>query len=94
MRIATRRADGAWQFSNSRTPFTPSGVSDLDISPSSPSTSFRSPHPLTKEQESKLAAMERERHKGDDDYDMEPGPDVVPPPAYGYEPGYINHMKT
>ncbi|KIK05834.1 hypothetical protein K443DRAFT_674880 [Laccaria amethystina LaAM-08-1] len=41
MRIAIRRPDGAWHFADSRTPFTPSGVSDIDVIPSpSSSTSF------------------------------------------------------
>ncbi|KAL0955553.1 hypothetical protein HGRIS_001792 [Hohenbuehelia grisea] len=30
MRIARRRSDGAWQFSDTRSPFSPSGVSELD----------------------------------------------------------------
>lgn len=34
MRIAHRRPDGAWHFADSRTPFTPEGVSDLDNTPS------------------------------------------------------------
>ncbi|KAF8911685.1 hypothetical protein CPB84DRAFT_1762612 [Gymnopilus junonius] len=34
MRIALRRPDGAWHFTDSRTPFTPVGVNDLDVAPS------------------------------------------------------------
>lgn len=34
MRIAHRRPDGAWHFADSRTPFKPEGVSDLDNTPS------------------------------------------------------------
>lgn len=39
MRIAVRRPDGAWHFTDSRTPFTPSGVADLDVLPSPMSSS-------------------------------------------------------
>ncbi|KAK0212086.1 hypothetical protein DFS33DRAFT_1278959 [Desarmillaria ectypa] len=35
MRIANRRSDGAWTFSDPRTPFTPRGVGELDLSPAS-----------------------------------------------------------
>ncbi|KAF9047671.1 hypothetical protein BJ165DRAFT_1117351 [Panaeolus papilionaceus] len=34
MRIALRRPDGAWHFADSRTPFTPVGVSEIDVLPS------------------------------------------------------------
>jgi len=34
MRIAIRRPDGAWHFADSRTPFTPVGVNELDVVPS------------------------------------------------------------
>ena len=33
MRIAIRRPDGAWHFADSRTPFTPVGVNELDVVP-------------------------------------------------------------
>ncbi|KDR69873.1 hypothetical protein GALMADRAFT_913495 [Galerina marginata CBS 339.88] len=39
MRIALRRPDGAWHFTDSRTPFTPLGVADLDVTPSPMSSS-------------------------------------------------------
>ncbi|KAF8883250.1 hypothetical protein BD779DRAFT_1540295 [Infundibulicybe gibba] len=94
MRIATRRADGAWLFADPQAPFTPSGVSDLESSPASsytalPSASSRTN--LLKEKESKSA---REIRKG---YDRSDYPEVeLPPPAYGYEPaaGYPNHPHT
>ncbi|KAF9561874.1 hypothetical protein CPC08DRAFT_707058 [Agrocybe pediades] len=34
MRIAVRRPDGAWHFTDSRTPFTPTGVKEIDVTPS------------------------------------------------------------
>jgi len=42
MRIALRRQDGAWDFADPESPFTPSGVADPVPSPVSPSTSMRS----------------------------------------------------
>jgi hypothetical protein len=64
MRIAVRRPDGAWHFTDSRTPFTPSGVADLDVTPSPISSatsliSFNSRFPSTKAQE---ANNSREPH--------------------------------
>jgi len=55
MRIAVRRPDGAWHFTDSRTPFTPSGVADLDVVPSPISSatsliSFNSRFPSSKAQ--------------------------------------------
>ena len=80
MRIANRRPDGAWQFSDFRSSFSPRGISDLDLSPSS-SSSFRSTtHLLTKEQEAKVSAAQ---HK--EGFDVEIGVDTVPPPAYVYD---------
>ncbi|KAF9461852.1 hypothetical protein BDZ94DRAFT_790607 [Collybia nuda] len=97
MRIAVRRPDGAWQFSDPRTPFAPIGVSELDVLPSPSPSSFsstatatippvRGPH--KKELEAKPARKACER-----DYDPDLNP---PPPAYGYGyeyGGYINHDK-
>jgi len=42
MRIASRRQDGAWDFADPETPFSPNGVMDPLISPLSPSTPVRS----------------------------------------------------
>ncbi|KAH9485784.1 hypothetical protein JR316_0002699 [Psilocybe cubensis] len=39
MRIAIRRPDGAWHFTDSRTPFTPAGVTELEVTPSPASSS-------------------------------------------------------
>lgn len=89
MRIAIRRPDGAWSFEEPRAPFTPSGISDIDLSPSSSSPGLKPRTP--KEQESKAA---REQRKGyDRDFDVESAIDVAPP-AYGIEsPGYLNHTQ-
>ncbi|KAF8959921.1 hypothetical protein BDZ97DRAFT_1922529 [Flammula alnicola] len=78
MRIALRRPDGAWHFADSRTPFTPAGVTDIDVlpSPMSSSTSlfsFNSHLPSSKEQEVRAS---REHY-------YNPAP---PPPAYYREP--------
>jgi len=88
MRIAIRRPDGAWHFADSRTPFTPAGVADIDILPSPMSSatsliSFNSRFPSTKAQE---AQASRDRYKGYDPHlDFEPNPTVPPPPAYHRE---------
>ncbi|PPQ86484.1 hypothetical protein CVT24_010254 [Panaeolus cyanescens] len=42
MRIALRRPDGAWHFADSRTPFTPVGVGEIDVLPGSVNGSLRS----------------------------------------------------
>lgn len=82
MRIALRRPDGAWHFADSRTPFTPAGVSDIDVlpSPMSSSTSLASyssrlPLKSKKSQEARTAR---------DDFELS-SPIVAPPPAY-HEP--------
>ncbi|KAF5374617.1 hypothetical protein D9615_008959 [Tricholomella constricta] len=88
MRIAVRRADGAWDFADPRAPFTPSGVSEIDVLPSpSSSTGKLLPRVRTKEQESKAS-----RYGYDREYDVEIHP---PPPAYGYDyGGYLPHAKN
>lgn len=69
MRIAFRRPDGAWHFADSRTPFTPAGVHEIDVLPSnttsstSLSSSFHLKIPSNKERES-IAA--RDLYKGCD----------------------------
>jgi len=79
MCIAIRRPDGAWHFTDSRTPFTPYGVADLDVMPSPISSatsliSFNSRLPSTKAQEAKA---------NQEPYTCELSP---PPPAYHHEP--------
>ncbi|RDB20783.1 hypothetical protein Hypma_012214 [Hypsizygus marmoreus] len=89
MRIAIRRPDGAWHFADPRTPFTPSGVSEIDVLPSpSSSSSIKFPRRVhAKEYETKLS---RELHMGYDDIEANP-----PPPAYHYDyGGYIHHAKS
>ncbi|KAG5644310.1 hypothetical protein DXG03_008728 [Asterophora parasitica] len=84
MRIATRRADGAWDFADPRGPFTPTGVGELDVCPSpSSSTGMLPPRIRTnlKDQEFKVSR-----------YDVEINP---PPPAYGqHYGGYLPHAKS
>jgi len=80
MRIAIRRPDGAWHFADSRTPFRPSGVSEIDVLPSPISTvgsrGFPPPAarrlPSTKEKEASYLSC-------DDTHNP-------PPPAYYREP--------
>jgi hypothetical protein len=88
MRIATRDLDGSWQIADSRTPFTPSGVSELSPSPSS--STFRLERTLLKEKEAKAKSFSSS--KGGGEFDMVPGLEYLPPPAYGY--GYSDHTKS
>lgn len=85
MRIAFRRPDGAWHFADSRTPFTPAGVKDIEVVPSAMSSSaslfsLNVRTPSNKEREARAA---RDLSEG---YDSELGfaisPTVSPPPAY------------
>jgi len=81
MRVAIRRPDGAWDFSRPPSSFTPLGVNELDLSPSSstPLHSFRS-----KEKELKLSK---------DAWKYVETAVPSPPPAYDQgSGGYINHM--
>lgn len=94
MRVAHRRSDGAWEFDDARAPFTPLGVSDLDVVPSSPSSSsFRSHTVLTKSQEARAAAHAR-RQRDKDLFDADLGSDVFPPPAYARDGRYIDHSPA
>ncbi|KAG6915845.1 hypothetical protein DXG01_009604 [Tephrocybe rancida] len=92
MRIAMRRPDGAWQFSDPRVPFAPAGVSDIDVlpSPSSYSGVLPPPHVQARDSDSKML---RDLHYAYDrhyDFDIDP-----PPPAYGYDySGYIPPRKN
>ncbi|KAJ2922804.1 hypothetical protein H1R20_g14306, partial [Candolleomyces eurysporus] len=89
MRIAVRRPDGAWHFSDPSTPFTPVGVSDLEAAPVSAASSQFFPFspryvpPSKKEKEVEEA---RRAYKEDDpfnDYDS-----IAPPP-----PAYQRHKE-
>jgi hypothetical protein len=82
MRLANRRSDGVWQFSDLNSPLTPQDGSDLELSPSSFS-SFRSSTTrlVTKEQEATVPTTPPTLS-----IDVEIAVDV-PPPAYVYEHG-------
>lgn len=93
MRIAFRRPDGAWHFADSRTPFTPEGVNDIDVLPSLPSAStsvdsFNFKIPSNKEREVKAARNLSKRY--DSDYGFSTKTTTVPPPAYQCE-SYSDH---
>jgi len=94
MRIATRRPDGAWEFSNPGTPFNPLGVTEIEPPtpccssfPPSPSTLEppKSPVAIMKERESKAARLIRQGYD-----DRESSDDSPPPPAYG-QSSYLDH---
>jgi hypothetical protein len=78
MRIANRRPDGVWEFADPNGPFTPAGISDLDLSPSS---SFFSRKGILVEDLGKM------------DHDGESLPEMPrhfpPPPAYTNEPNSV-----
>lgn len=97
MRIATRRPDGAWEFSNRGSPFNPSGV--MEIEPTSPSCFSvpptpssleppKSPAEIMKESESKAARLIRQGYD-----DREFSEDSPPPPAYGQSSSYLDHTS-
>jgi hypothetical protein len=94
MRLAIRRPDGAWDFTDPSEPFTPSGISDIHISPVSPSTTPSSNHRSSKsavrqykEQESTVSRMIRLGYDAREaDLAFTEGPLPHPPPAYGQEP--------
>ncbi|KIY61421.1 hypothetical protein CYLTODRAFT_447710 [Cylindrobasidium torrendii FP15055 ss-10] len=83
MRIALRRDDGSWQFESPRAGFNPEGVAEAVPSPTTSShtrtASRTSAHMLgsTKGGFSRKKGFESE-------YEFEPAPDVLPPPAYAY----------
>ncbi|KAJ7579231.1 hypothetical protein C8J56DRAFT_339967 [Mycena floridula] len=90
MRIATRRADGVWEFGDPRawTPSTPGGVSDIDHTPSPSSASLfsypRSATPSSLGDYNKWSDYKGSRKAAMAYEDYEPKPDVLPPPAYVY----------
>ncbi len=100
MRIAIRRPDGAWDFTDSSQPFTPTGVSDICPSPMSStatlisssqrhkgSTNTKTTVREYKEQESRASQMIRLGYDArDNELEMEDLPLAHPPPAYGQEP--------
>lgn len=96
MRVATRRPDGAWEFSHPGTSFNPLGVTELEPVPGTPSVPStpssieppKSPAQIMKERESRAARLIR---KGYDDREFDE--DAPPPPAYGHEPVYLDHAK-
>ncbi|EAU91859.2 hypothetical protein CC1G_04626 [Coprinopsis cinerea okayama7 len=73
MRIAYRRPDGAWHFTDSRTPFTPAGVSDLENTPS--------PSPMS----SSSASLFFPRYNGSTA--SVHSPSALSPSTYGYGNG-------
>lgn len=82
MRLANRRSDGVWQFSELNSPLTPGDGSDLELSPSSFSSFHSSTTRLvTKEQEATVPTTPPTLS-----IDVEIAVDV-PPPAYVYEHG-------
>jgi len=101
MRMARRRSDGAWIFSDPRTPFRPAGVRQLDIDlvPPSPSgssfTSPRTPQPspslkkypvgYSKEYEIEQLRYQEPRSPGRFTEDSEISVEDLPPPAYAYD---------
>jgi len=93
MRIAHRQEDGSWSIADNHTPFSPTGVSDLDVMPSPVSPRFPSVYSSPK-----LSAKERDAksrtfgkgHPKDDLYDIDATILSPPPPAYGSEVGYLD----
>ncbi|KAF9479099.1 hypothetical protein BDN70DRAFT_879166 [Pholiota conissans] len=75
MRIALRRPDGAWHFTDSRTPFTPLGIKEIDVVPSpvSSSVGFFSSHPRLNPEELRASRYIHHTH-------------TPPPPVYFREP--------
>ena len=89
MRIAIRRPDGAWHFTDSRTPFTPAGVSEIDVTPSPVSTrstaSLFSFHSSSRFPSNKAKEVRTARDLSDD-FGFRVDPTAPPPPAYHREP--------
>lgn len=89
MRIAIRRPDGAWHFTDSRTPFAPAGVSEIDVAPSptgSYSASLLSFNSSSHLPSSKAMALRDQPKYNDADFGFEVNPFTPPPPAYYREP--------
>lgn len=86
MRIAIRRPDGAWHFTDSRTPFEPSGVKDLVNVPSLKSSSASiissSSNGRIPSKKADELKMEKSRRRHDPYLDFDLSPTVPPPPAY------------
>lgn len=95
MRIAIRRPDGGWDFADSGAPFTPQGVSELDVTPS-PSSSRRyfpfSRRPVRNNELSKRELLRLSRTREPDLTDTS---SVVGLPAYiPQSEGYLNQSKV
>jgi len=89
MRIAIRLPDGAWHFTDSRTPFAPAGVSEIDVAPSptgSYSASLLSFNSSSYIPSSKAKALRDQPNYDDADFGFEVSPFTPPPPAYYREP--------
>jgi hypothetical protein len=86
MRIAIRQPDGAWHFADSRTPFQPSGVNDLENVPSPITPSYASifsfPSSKPSSRKTDEVKLDSFRRRFDPDMDFEPNPTLPPPPAY------------
>lgn len=89
MRIAIRRPDGAWHFTDSRTPFTPAGVSEIDVTPS-PISSRSSVSLLSFHSSSRFPSNKAKEARAvrdlSNDFGFEVDPTAPPPPAYHREP--------
>ncbi|KAF7783237.1 hypothetical protein Agabi119p4_2613 [Agaricus bisporus var. burnettii] len=93
LRLAIRRPDGAWDFTDPSEPFTPSGVSDIYSSPTCSTTNFESNTGTRKsavmeykEQESAASRMIRLGYDArDSDLASAEGLLPHPPPAYRQE---------
>jgi hypothetical protein len=74
MRIANRRPDGVWEFADSNAPFSPAGISDLNLSPSSSLSSFS---------QGKDDSGKKDLHG---EFQLDLPKHYLPPPAYSNEP--------
>ncbi|KAG6829021.1 hypothetical protein H0H92_005929 [Tricholoma furcatifolium] len=94
MRIAIRRPDGAWLFSNPHDPFSPYGVSEIDILPSPLSSTASLSSPVKSKGGGDSKSLRNLRSDYDHRYDSVL--DLpLPPPAYGYDySGYIPPFKN
>jgi len=86
MLIATRDLDGAWKIADSRTPFAPSGITDISPEPSPTIYPKRSPF-------NDKGFRASSARKGFE-FDMIPSPSFLPPPSYGYNVGYADRIKS
>lgn len=96
MRIAIRRPDGGWDFADSGAPFTPQGVTELDVTPS-PSSSRRyfpfSTRPARTKELSKRELLRLSRTR-EPDLETDTASIVGLPPYYSQSGGYLDQSKT